>query len=315
MLVSVVIPTRDRSALLREALASVAAVRGPDLEFDIIVADNGASDQTRAIAAEFGARYVHTATPGAAAARNAGLRLVRGEFIAFLDDDDVWLPGHLRPHLRLLTERPEFRAAVGQVVNTNLSLTDFAEPWPASLPSDGHLFAAMLEFWPQIGATVVRASVLESVGYFDERLMSEEDLDWHLRIARRHLVGFVAQPCVLFRQRPPLDDERLLWKRLPYDRKVLLRHTLRAARPKPPPALVCRVFLRHAGMFYASFVECARQHDARGERQAALASLLRAIASSPVHAGKDLLHVTAQRALFTQAFKHAGPRARAASPD
>ena len=72
--VSVVIPTKNRAELLRSALASVRALEGPDLEFEIIVADNGSTDHTAAVASDAGARLVFAATPGAAAARNAGMR-------------------------------------------------------------------------------------------------------------------------------------------------------------------------------------------------------------------------------------------------
>src|SRR5947209_8097109 len=88
--VSVIVPTKDRSGLLRQALASVRALEGPDLAIELIVADNGSTDDTAAVAHEFGARLVRTLTPGAAAARNAGLRVATGEYLAFLDDDDVW---------------------------------------------------------------------------------------------------------------------------------------------------------------------------------------------------------------------------------
>ena len=121
--VSVIIPTLNRSARLREALASVRAVIGPDLELEIIVADNGSTDDTESVVHEFGACLVRTLTAGAAAARNAGLRAATGAYVAFLDDDDVWLPGHLRPHIRLLATHPEFAGAVGQVVNTDVTRT------------------------------------------------------------------------------------------------------------------------------------------------------------------------------------------------
>ena len=91
-LVSVIVPTRDRPALLREALASIRAIENDWLKFEILVGDNGSDPASKLAVAEFGAFYMTVAKAGAGAARNAGLKLAKGEFIAFLDDDDVWLP-------------------------------------------------------------------------------------------------------------------------------------------------------------------------------------------------------------------------------
>ena len=113
--ISVIVPTRNRCDLLAEALASVRAIERPDLELDLIVADNGSSDLTPDVARRYGARLVQTFVPGAAAARNAGLKAAKGEFIAFLDDDDVWLAGHLRPQLDVMEQNPDLAGVIGQV--------------------------------------------------------------------------------------------------------------------------------------------------------------------------------------------------------
>ena len=100
--VSVIVPTCDRPALLRQALASIRALEAPDLTFEILVGDNGSDRETPAVAEEFGAVYLKALTRGPSAARNVGLRAATGHFVAFLDDDDVWLPGNVRPHIAQL---------------------------------------------------------------------------------------------------------------------------------------------------------------------------------------------------------------------
>src|SRR5262245_30504448 len=98
--VSVVVPTCDRPAMLREALASIRALEADDLKFEILVADNGAAPQTRAIAEAAGAIYMTArGGKGASVARNTAMRAASGDYIAFLDDDDAWLPDHIRSHV------------------------------------------------------------------------------------------------------------------------------------------------------------------------------------------------------------------------
>src|SRR5436309_3092403 len=84
-LVSVVIPTRDRQRLLRQALDSVMAQASAPIRLQVIIADNGLEPGVARIAQEYGAEYVATTAVGPGAVRNAGLRLARGDYVAFLD--------------------------------------------------------------------------------------------------------------------------------------------------------------------------------------------------------------------------------------
>jgi glycosyltransferase involved in cell wall biosynthesis len=288
-LISVVIPTKDRAGYIRQAHASVAALRGDDMRLEIIVADNGSKDGTFDVAREFGAIVVQMATPGAAAARNAGIRAAKGDYIAFLDDDDVWLPGHLRPHLAMLQARPDFDAVVGQVQLTDQQLEWRSQPYPSSMPDSGDLFATLLGAFQQIGATVVRTRVRESVGYLDESLLAAEDWDWHMRIALAHKVGFVAVPCVLFRQRPYGTYDELGWQRLGFTRRVFMRNWRRAGKRRPGLLRTVRSFVRLSGPFYDGFVFIARDRFRRGERRSGMLALARAVWASPAHAARAIL--------------------------
>src|ERR1700726_2025344 len=104
--ISVIVPTYNRPVLLGEAVASIRALEGPDLQFEILVCDNGQARETQSIADHYVAKYIPVPIKGASAARNAGLLAATGEFIAFLDDDDVWLKDHLRGHIELLDSTP-----------------------------------------------------------------------------------------------------------------------------------------------------------------------------------------------------------------
>lgn len=271
--VSVVVPTLNRAPLLREALASIRALEGSDLQFEILVADNGSVDETHAVADEFEARWLSVATRGAAAARNAGLEAATGEFIAFLDDDDAWYPGHVRPQVALLRARQEFGGAVGQAVLVDGDLRRTWGPFPYDLPDDGRLFRHFLRDYPQIGATVIRRSVIPSVGTFRESLIGDQDWEWHLRLARCTNLGFVPVECVAFRQRALGTQDDLQWRRLRYMHAVMLRQVGPALREGIWPHTFARIYVSHMGRYFRYF------RDSPTPR-----STLRATVASPPHA-------------------------------
>ncbi|HLZ70663.1 MAG TPA: glycosyltransferase [Dehalococcoidia bacterium] len=312
-LVSVIVPTRDRPALLREALGSIRALEGPDLALEVIVADNGANPETGAVAREFGARCVRAERLGASAARNAGLRAASGEFLAFLDDDDVWLAEHLRPQLALLSRRPELAAVLGQAQCTDEQRTPLYGPGPVRLAGDGDVLHDLFAQMPQIGALVARASVRETVGELDETLLSDEDWDWQLRIALKHLVGFVPVPCVLFRQRPVTADDDLRWRRWPYTRRVFLNNVRRASSRRPSLPYLARCYLRHCGWYYGISLWSALEHAHANERRAAARELTRALRIAPLHALRDLPRPGALWSTFGALIKR--PRRRTAAAE
>ena len=287
--VSVIVPTRDRDPLLQQALASVRANEDDGLELEVLVIDNGSGQSTQAIAAEFGARYLRCSIHGAAAARNRGFEAASGEFIAFLDDDDVWIPGHLRHQVDWLAQRPDFGGVLGQVRNIDHELRSAGPLWPQRLPDDGRLFTHLLRVMPQLGATVIRSSVLSEVGYFDERLGGDEDWDLHLRLALRRPVGFMPIPCALFRRRPNGTWDELHWRQIRSTRRVFWRNVRRAGNQAPSLGFVLRAWLHHLGASHTELLNNAGAHALAGRGPAARVALGRAFRVSPLHAAWSLV--------------------------
>jgi glycosyltransferase involved in cell wall biosynthesis len=288
-LVSVIVPTKQRPDLLRAALSSIRAVEGPDLQFEILVGDNGQLDENRAIAEEFGCLYFSTDRDGAAAARNLGLTQLSGEFVAFLDDDDLWTQDAIRPHIAILDAESDVGAVVGQIAYVTRDLEPVGEPWPAEVPNDDKLIVAMLSgYFPQIGATVVRASVAKMVGLMDEQLIFAQDWDWQLRVARAHRIAFVRKTCVLsrVRVRGSFDDTQI--RRTRYIAKVFRRHALPEFKRWNSPRDFLRAYVAVNSHIYNYFVWTAVDRANEGNRRGARQAIYRAFRINPVRAIKML---------------------------
>jgi glycosyltransferase involved in cell wall biosynthesis len=223
--VSVIVATRDRPGLLREALQSIRQLEGPDLTFEILVGDNGTAPETAPVVAAFGGTYEKTPINGCAASRNLAMAKATGEFLAFLDDDDLWLPENIRQQIAFLDAHPDYEAAFGQIVSTNGNREPLGMPWPADLPREGDIFKQMLSgYFPQVGGSVFRGDAVRRYGFMDETLIGDSDWDWQLRIAKDGKIGFVKVPCVLFRQRDPGSFDKLQRTRQRYTKRIFLRH-------------------------------------------------------------------------------------------
>jgi glycosyltransferase involved in cell wall biosynthesis len=273
--VSAIIPTFDRPALLRQALASIRALEGPDLTFEILVGDNGSDPETPKVAKEFGAIYIQVQTSGPSAARNASLRVASGEFVAFLDDDDVWLQNHVRSHIEFLDSKPDLDAILGQVISTDSHLEPLGKPWPEENPGDGdELLKRMLSgYFPQIGSVIARGNICDQIGFFDNALLGGEDLDWLLRIARRRKLGFVNVPSMLFRTKSHGTYDALYRQRAYFDRIVFLKHALAEWRIWKTPKRFLEAYTGTLSFFFWYFNSVALEHAQQGNKKIALKAI------------------------------------------
>jgi glycosyltransferase involved in cell wall biosynthesis len=179
--VSVIIPAYNAGAFVAECLESV--LQQTYRSFEIVVVNDGSSDATESVLETYRDRIIYVAQEnrGAAAARNAGIRLASGEFVAFLDADDYWLPEFLERQVPLLEERSTaalvcsdvYLLVDGQIAQT-LSVTA-AERNPLRKP---------VGYWRFYTISVVaRRQAIIDVGGFDESVGISEDLDLWIRLA------------------------------------------------------------------------------------------------------------------------------------
>lgn len=307
--VSVIVGTRNRPALLREALASIRALEGPDLTFEILVGDNGTTPETERVVAEFGGVYDHTDANGCPAARNLAMRRMTGDFVAFLDDDDVWTPDNVRPHIALMDADPQVAAVFGQIVHADQELRRPGAPWPLSAEMQGDIFVRMLSgYFPQVGATVVRGDVARKCGLMDESLIGDSDWDWQLRITRAYKTGFTPTPSVVCRGRPPGSYDDLQRSRAPYTRRIFWRHARGNLHRWPTPLDLLRSYFGAMDPFYYYWVEAAAERAEEGDFAGARRAIREALALNPSRAIKSMLRpsrlgAAARRAMLGGAYR------------
>ena len=197
--VSVIIPAYNQGHYLGKAIRSVLTQTFAD--FEIIVVDDGSTDNTRQVARSFSdsrMRYIHQQNAGLSAARNTGIRHATGAFLTYLDSDDLFLPEKLAILLAKFNAEPELGFVAGQAVLIDENDRRIGEIFDKRLPEDS---AQLLLGNPlHVGSVMVRREWQERVGFFDETLRSYEDWDMWLRLAKAGCrMGWVDKPVSLYR--------------------------------------------------------------------------------------------------------------------
>lgn len=196
--VSVIIPTYQRANLVVEAIASVLAQTYQD--YEIIVVNDGSTDNTQAVLAQFNDRIIaiHQSNQGLSAARNTGIKASSGKYIAFLDDDDRWLPEKLAKQVPILEMKPKVGLVCSNIFrcDTQGRVVDEMPPAP-KLRVSWVLFQKNFIF---VLTVLLRRACLDEVGLFDETLTSCEDYDLWLRIIEKWAVYCLDEPLAYYRQ-------------------------------------------------------------------------------------------------------------------
>lgn len=234
--VSVIVPTYNRAYCVQGALDSLFAQSHGNLE--VVLVDDGSSDDTRALAERISMReprlrYIYQENAGVSAARNRGLREARGDYLAFLDSDDTWMPWKLEAQLTCLRALPEVGmiwtdmealGPTGQVVSAAFLRTMYdgyrwfkseelfssARPLPSVVSSQPDSIPPVFVRWGDIfsqmlmgnlvhtSTVLMRRSRYELVGKFDESMRTGEDYDFHLRTCRAGPVALLDVPAIRY---------------------------------------------------------------------------------------------------------------------
>jgi glycosyltransferase involved in cell wall biosynthesis len=196
--VSVIIPTYNRGWILKEAIDSVLTQDYKD--FELIVVDDGSTDNTSEILASYGngIRVLFQENKGVSAARNRGIAEASGQFIAFIDSDDLWLPQKLSTQVEFFNQTPD--ALICQTEEVWIRKGKRVNPKMRHKKPSGMIFEPSLELClVSPSAVMIRRVLFDRIGEFDVTLPACEDYDLWLRISCRFPVHLIDTPLIIKR--------------------------------------------------------------------------------------------------------------------
>lgn len=201
-LVSVIIPTYNRAGLIARSIKSALAQTHRNLE--IIVVDDGSTDNTKEVVAAFGGaiQYFYKPNSGPSPTRNLGIQKAKGKYVAFLDSDDLWEPTKIEKQLDHFQKNP----GLG-MVSTNYRYID-AQDRVIKDPAAQHGYTVSHSFLRDLleirfpfatPAFMIRKTVFDDIGLFNEQLKISEDLDFLVRLGLKYHVGYIDEVMVSVR--------------------------------------------------------------------------------------------------------------------
>lgn len=203
-MISVIIPAYNRASFLREAIESVLAqeyFQPPQRSsFELLVVDDGSTDGTRDVVSSFGRKveYSFQDHKGVSAARNRGLDLAQGDYIAFLDSDDLWKKEKIGAQMGFMKAFPYAKACYTEEVWIRCGV--FVNPKKRHRKYRGWIFDKVLPLCLiSLSSAFFRRDVFEEIGKFDESLPACEDYDFGIRLAHKYPIHFIPKPLIIKR--------------------------------------------------------------------------------------------------------------------
>ncbi len=272
--VSVIITTHNRPDLLPRAIESARAAGS---EIEIIVVDDASSDATAEICKSIqGINYVRVdRNQGVAGARNIGLVAGSGEFVSFLDDDDLRLPGSIERQLRILEQNVEAALIYAQAIPEGPDAKQ-GKPYPTEFPQGDVLWDLLIRNFIPSGSVVFRRDCLSQIGLLDNRIPGIDDWDLWIRLAEMFPVVALETPVMIWRQSTATsaqgssDTVELIERGRRRFRKDWLRLPRIAAAPAEKRARAWREFSKNIAehLAWESFSAFRKAHLGRAMRSA-----------------------------------------------
>ena len=191
-------PTYNRLHLIGNAIESI--INQTYKDFELIIVDDCPEKRAEEVVEKFKDKRIiyvkHKQQKGGAAARNTGMRMARGDFIGFIDDDDEWLSKKLETQMSVFKRAP---ADVGYCFSAAITVKDNGIELSSEVPEgiDNYYERALRSFKGFLGITlIVKKTVIEDVGYWDEAFPSHQEIEWLLRISKKYKGLSINKPLV-----------------------------------------------------------------------------------------------------------------------
>jgi glycosyltransferase involved in cell wall biosynthesis len=270
--ISVVIPAYNRAAHIGKAVESVMQQSYTD--FEAIIVDDGSTDATVEVVMRYARRdkrirlVRHERNRGAQAARNTGIRAARGSWIAFLDSDDSWLPESLKLRIEAAeNEKVSVVHSVGFITCGDGRLEIYPD-WRVA----GNAYRELLAHdGPMFQGLLVTKEALERIGYLDERVVSYQEWDTFIRLAKYYPFGFEPRPTFIYECRTPESISKDIMRQAIGYKYIFKKHLPEILRQLGPDAMA------HHYRFVAQYYRDANDHHS-AKRNILIASMWNLIA-------------------------------------
>lgn len=245
--ISVIIPTYNSGNLILEALNSICnQVVNENIVIEILIVDDGSTDNTKNIVLQYKnnisketknikIRYFYKKNGGVASARNMGILKSKYNLIAFLDADDIWSKDKLKLQINKFCNNEQLGMVFGSFINKIFySNNKYYQKLMKSNVKDGYIYNELIKGnFVGTSSVIIKRSVLDDVGIFNEKLMLAEDFDLWIRISKKYKIGYIDKPLFLRRYdgKTNLSGGRNE-KMNKYTRKVLLENMKKFNEPK-----------------------------------------------------------------------------------
>lgn len=203
-LISIIIPSYNRKAIVVEAIKS--ALEQEPKNYEVIVIDDGSIDGTEEHLKSFNLPIIilKKENGGVASARNLGIKAAQGDYIAFLDSDDLWLPGILENQLAYLQSHLDIPLVyTDQYIEVEGKIQDQTRFHKKTVPESQRIrfnLPGFVQHMPiHISSVMIRKNIFDEVGYFNEDLKIHEDTEMWNRISEKYTFGYIEKPLAIFR--------------------------------------------------------------------------------------------------------------------
>lgn len=216
-MISIIIPSYNRAEFLKEAIQSVLdqdyfKKNSEARRFELLVIDDGSTDHTKTVVDSFSSPilYRYQDHKGVSAARNLGLKISQGEYVAFLDSDDLWKIDKITIQMSLMKSLPKTKICYTEEIWIRNNV--FVNPRKKHRKYSGWIFEKVLPLCLlSLSSALFHRSVFEKIGVFDEDFPACEDYDLGIRIALRYPIHLITKPLIVKRGGHPDQLSHQFW--------------------------------------------------------------------------------------------------------